>query len=45
VDLTSRQWSRDLSSSIRRLFGLPAAQGRWLMILLGITTMLCLGTE
>lgn len=28
----------------RRLFGLPAEQGRWLLIPLGISAMLCLGT-
>jgi hypothetical protein len=27
----------------RRLFGLLAQQGRWLMIPIGITAMLCLG--
>lgn len=33
-----------MTTSGRRLFGLPAAQGRWLMIPLGILAMLCLGT-
>jgi len=33
-----------MASSTRRLFGLPAQQGRWLMIPIGITAMLCLGT-
>jgi MFS family permease len=33
-----------MTSSTRRLFGLPAQQGRWLMIPIGITAMLCLGT-
>jgi OFA family oxalate/formate antiporter-like MFS transporter len=33
-----------MTSSTRRLFGLPALQGRRLMIPIGITAMLCLGT-
>ena len=33
-----------MATSSRRLFGLPAQQGRWLMIPIGITAMLCLGT-
>ncbi|MEA5417695.1 OFA family MFS transporter [Spirulina sp. CCNP1310] len=31
-------------ASSNRIFGLPAAQGRWLLIPLGITVLLCLGT-
>jgi len=31
-------------SSTNTIFGLPAAQGRWLLIPLGITVLLCLGT-
>ena len=33
-----------MATSSRRLFGLPVQQGRWLMIPIGITSMLCLGT-
>jgi hypothetical protein len=29
---------------VRQQFGLQAQQGRWLMIPIGITAMLCLGT-
>ncbi|VEP15661.1 Arabinose efflux permease family protein [Hyella patelloides LEGE 07179] len=35
--------SADKSQNLR-LFGLPAEQGRWLLILLGMIVLLCLGT-
>ncbi|BAY64910.1 major facilitator superfamily transporter [Calothrix brevissima NIES-22] len=39
----NKNFDNSLSGDVR-LFGLPAEQGRWLLIPLGITILLCLGT-
>ncbi|MBD2194965.1 MULTISPECIES: L-lactate MFS transporter [Calothrix] len=39
----NKNFDSSLSGDVR-LFGLPAEQGRWLLIPLGITILLCLGT-